>query len=279
MCAIAKLFALILERRLESFQEEMKQVCDEQFGFTKDRRSCDHIFILETLITQTRAQGKQLYIAYVDFQKAYDFVYRDALWWKMIRLGMQGKNYHVLYDMYKSVESIVVWGIERSAVIEQFVGLKKGCVLSPCLFSIFIAAFAGFPRHLLQSGCEGVTLHDARVRVLMYADDCALVAESPRDLQHMLDALYTYCSRWQMIVNVNKTQIVVYRKARKEAVLPIGSNFTYANNSIDIVSQYTYLGIILHETQQEVETIQHRIDQGKKAMAKWLRREYGDINT
>ena len=67
---------------MESLQAEMKHVCDEQIGFTKDRRTCDHIFIffiLETLITQTRAQGKQLYVAYVDFRKAYDFVYRDAL--------------------------------------------------------------------------------------------------------------------------------------------------------------------------------------------------------
>ena len=27
----------------------------------------------------------------------------------------------------------------------------------------------------------------------MYADDCALVAESPTDLQRMLDALQIYC--------------------------------------------------------------------------------------
>ena len=90
----------------------------------------------------------------------------------------------------------------------------------------------------------------------------------------MLDALFTYCSKWQMIVNVNKTQIVIYRKARTEAVLPTGNIFTYAHTKIEIVPQYKYLGIIMHETQQEAALMHHRLNQGKKAMANWIRRVY-----
>ena len=43
------------------------------------------------------------------------------------------------------------------------------------------------------------------------------------------------------IVNVQKIQIVAYRKSRTETVLPIGCNFTYADSNIQIVPQYKYL--------------------------------------
>ena len=141
LVCLSKLFANILEKRISDFQWVMGLVSDAQFGFTRERRTLDAAFILDTLIDQARASKKQLYAVFIDFQKAYDYVFRDGLFFKMVHSGMLGCVYRVIVSMYESVKSIVRLGSEVSDVIQQHVGLRQGCVLSPCLFSLFIADF------------------------------------------------------------------------------------------------------------------------------------------
>ena len=35
-------------------------------------------------------EGKRLYCAFIDFTKAFDYVVRDNLWMKLIKLGIRG---------------------------------------------------------------------------------------------------------------------------------------------------------------------------------------------
>ena len=53
---------------------------------------------------------------------------------------------------------------------------------------------------LEQYGAKGVKLPDVFIRVLLYADDGALITTSASDLQCMLDILRIYCSQWKMVV-------------------------------------------------------------------------------
>ena len=190
--AISKLFATILEIRLTEYLWQTKQVAAEQFGFTRGRRTLDPCFILDTLIDDAKKRKKPLYVCFIDFSKAYDFIDRSALFYKMIAQGVVGPMLRVMQSMYEAVKSIVRVGHDTSEVIEQMVGVKQGCVLSPCLFSLYIS---DLPAWLAQYGCRGVGLHDTWVRVLLYADDGALLADTPEDLQQMLNALKLYCAR------------------------------------------------------------------------------------
>jgi len=76
LCSLSKLFANIQEARLTTFMWSTDQVAPEQFGFTRGRRTLDPAFILDSLISQAGpgAKGKKLFVAFIDFQKAYDFV-------------------------------------------------------------------------------------------------------------------------------------------------------------------------------------------------------------
>ena len=77
----------------------------------------------------------------------------------MLHANMIGPVYRVLHSMYESVCSIVRQGIAFSDVIHQHVGLRQGCILSPCLFSLFIA---DFPQFLREQGCQDVPLYMIR---------------------------------------------------------------------------------------------------------------------
>lgn len=297
LSCMAKLFANVLEARLSAFQWSCRLVCDEQFGFTNGRRTLDAAFVLDTLIDEAVADGCELYVAFVDFQKAYDFVPRDALFFKMLHSHMGGSVFRILHSMYSAVQSVVRYGHHSSNVISQFVGLRQGCILSPCLFSLFIADFPAFlAAREGDQRCEGVHMHDVMIRVLMYADDLALVARSAVDLQRMLDALREYASMWHLTVNLSKTKVVIFAGRRtgnsmthqyqqQRAGLRAAS-FTFNGLPVIITDEYKYLGVLFHEDVWSTynkcqpcnvrlriynEAIKHRVYEGRGKLAKWIR--------
>ena len=50
---------------------------------------------------------KQLFAAFVNFKKAFDFVVRDALWYKLIQMGVRGKILNIIQSMYSNIKSRV----------------------------------------------------------------------------------------------------------------------------------------------------------------------------
>ena len=62
----------------------------------------DNIFVLQSLITHCLNNNKKLYSAFIYFRKAFDFVVRDVLWFKLIESGIRGKILNIIQSMYKS---------------------------------------------------------------------------------------------------------------------------------------------------------------------------------
>ena len=79
-----KLFTVIVNERLKKWALQNDIVTDAQFGFKADYSTIDAIFILESFISKTLRDKKKLYCAFVDLKRAFDSVYRNGLWYKMI---------------------------------------------------------------------------------------------------------------------------------------------------------------------------------------------------
>lgn len=90
-------------------------------------------------------------------------------------------------------------------------GVKQGCPLSPTIFGLFIDHF----EEVVARECPevGALLHNKRVRLLMYADDIVLISEDEFGLQQLLKSLEGFCTDFKLQVNMNKTEVVVFRKS------------------------------------------------------------------
>jgi hypothetical protein len=77
---LAMLFVVILDKRLSEWAEQHGLRAKGQARFCKDYRIIDQLFILRTLIEQSKAKKKPLYCCFVDFEKAFDIVPREELW-------------------------------------------------------------------------------------------------------------------------------------------------------------------------------------------------------
>ena len=183
----------------------------------------------------------------------------------MLHKRMIGPIFRIIHSMYESVKSVVLCATEVSEIINQCVGVRQGCVLSPCLFSLFIS---DLPEFLREQGGQGVRIDKGYITCLLFADDGAIIANSKDDLQRMLNALNMYCSKWRMIVNVNKTEVVVFnrRKPIKEYVL------FYEGKKLAVKAEFKYLGLMFHESRRNGGMIEHRLRQARKLIAAWKRR-------
>ena len=90
MSCMGKLFCSILNHRLVSFIEKNKLGSKYQIGFAKDCRTADHMLAMKTLIDKYSSANQKLYTCFIDFSKAFDTVWRDALFYKLLKLGIGG---------------------------------------------------------------------------------------------------------------------------------------------------------------------------------------------
>ena len=84
-------------------------------------------------------------------------------------------------------------------------------------------------------------VHTSYITRLLFAhDDGAIVADTKEDLQCMLMALNEYCIEWRMIVNVKKTEIVVFNRQGQS----VEEKWTYEGNQLKVVSEFKYLQLL-----------------------------------
>ena len=74
-----KLYAKIVNSRLEQFVESHNILPDCQNRFRKKRSTIDNIYILNHCVNKCLAKGKKLYAFYVDYKAAFDSINREKL--------------------------------------------------------------------------------------------------------------------------------------------------------------------------------------------------------
>jgi len=238
LSTLGKLFTSILNNRLDEWAESNFVYIEAQAGFRKGMGTVDNIFILHNVINHCLNNGDKLFCAFVDFKKAFDFVVRDILWFKLMRYGVKGNILKVIRSMYNNVKSRVKVFESLSDEFTCTLGVRQGDCLSPFLFSIFIN---DIEQTLNNDGIEGINIGSFKLMLLLYADDIILFAKDAEGLQKSLDSLSEYCDRWKLTVNTQKTKIMIFRKSGK---LPKDLKFIYGNENLEIVNKFKYLGVL-----------------------------------
>jgi len=83
-------------------------------------------------------KSKQLYCAFIDFSKAFDYVDRNSLWLKLIKLGVRGKMLDIVRSMYASVKSKVKSSNNLNNSFECHLGVRQGGAYPPFYFQCLL---------------------------------------------------------------------------------------------------------------------------------------------
>ncbi len=87
-------------------------------------------------------------------------------------------------------------------------------------------------------------MEEELVSILPFADDIVIIANSEKELQQILKCVETWSKNWRLKVNTEKTNIVHFRRKRKQRTT---FKFKFENNSLNIVDRYKYLEVVLQE--------------------------------
>ena len=183
---------------------------------------------------------KSTFAAFIDFKKAYDCVNRNVLWKKLHDIGVNGKMFSALQSLYHNVRCCVRVNGLFTPWFDVNRGLKQGCLLSPILFNFFINDLL----EVLNHTGTGINVDGTVISALAYADDIILLAESDEDLNKLLEVLHNWCDTNDIVINADKSHVVHFRNP---SVTRTMASFSAGSTVLNIVSSYTYLGLLLTE--------------------------------
>ena len=149
--------------------------------------------------------------------------------------------------------------------------------MPPCLV-LFINDLA---LDIINNGRHGSDLSSDFVQlvILLFADDMILLSETVIGLQTQLNSLFSAASRLQLKVNMNKSNIVMFRKG---GYLGTRERWVYDDCMIKVVNSYKYLSICFSTRLSFYHACQDWVSRAKRAMlcimSKLYRTDCNSIN-
>ena len=153
-------------------------------------------------------ENKELFVCYVDFTKACDYLVRENIFYKLIQYGIRGKILNIIKSLYSNIKSRVNFNNTLSEAFECHLGVCQGDLSSPLIFSLYVNDLEDY---VVLNGCKGIDIGIVKLFLLLYANDIVIFAETEQRLREGLYVVSMYCKKWKLVVNVNKTKVVVFR--------------------------------------------------------------------
>ena len=127
---------------------------------------------------------------------------------------------------------------------KQFVSCGVWCEAGRPFVTSFIRPFYQVERFFAaELGQEvGVKVADAMRRVLLYADDLVLMADTPEQLQQLLDCLSRFCMACCMTANTTKSEIMCFNTS---CVAQRLQKWTFNGATLPVVQEFRYLGVLV----------------------------------
>ena len=139
-----------------------------------------NFFVLHSVINYLLNENKKLYAAFIDFTNAFDYVVKENMWYKLLKLGIRGKIINVIKSMYNNIKSRVKYENLLSNDFTCLLEVRQGECLSPFLFSMYVNDLEEI---LVSNDFKGIEIGMLKLFLLLYADDMIIFSESEDGLQ------------------------------------------------------------------------------------------------
>ena len=230
-----KILEKLIHCQLSSYLEEKSLLTEKQHGFRKSHSTLHSVSQLTNFVNNNLDIRRPTLAAFIDFRKAFDCVQHDVL---LKKLGMLGLDISVL----RWVESYLQGREQRvyaNNVYSEFLNITQGVPQGSVLGPLFYILYANDLSTLFKN-CD----------IALYADDTVLYTvndnfqDSVSDLQQDMDRLTVWCDKNGIMVNTNKTKIMVFGSKTLLNKLPT-FEIKCEGLPLPVVTSYKYLGVTL----------------------------------
>lgn len=215
----SKVLSRIIYNRLYPLIDNVLR--DTQCGFRYGRSTTDMVFTARQLIEKALEQNTSLCAAFIDITKAFDSVDRGMLLKILEKVECPPNILSILKSLHDGTTASVRIENTKTPPFQINTGVKQGCVLAPLLFILYMQAVM---ENVYEKNIGGITIRfredfnlfnrrnlkattktkEIEIIDLMFADDCALIARTPRQLQELLNIFAQEADRFGLKVNESK---------------------------------------------------------------------------
>ena len=177
------------------------------------------------------------------------------MFYKMIKLSITGNIYKSIKSMYKTCNYAIKINNMASKTFSSNTGVKQGCTLSPLLSNLYQNDL----HDIFDDTCFPVKLGNMNINSLSWANDLVLFSTNKKGIQNCMDKLSKYCHKWDLTINSDKTKYITIGK-------PQNFDLNFQGVSIAKVTEYKYLGVIIHKSGKIKYAIEDRIKISNRAI-------------
>ena len=192
----SKVMLKILQARLEQYMN--CELPDVQAGFREGR---DQIANTRWTMKKQESSRKYIYFCFIDYAKAFDCADHNKLWKILKEMGIPDHVTCLLRNLYvgRTGHGTTDWFEIRK-------GACQGCILSPCLFTLYAEYI--IRNAVMDESQTGIKIAGRNINNLRYTDDTTFMAES-EELKSLLMKLKEESEKVGLKLSIQKTKIMV----------------------------------------------------------------------
>ena len=255
-----KLLTGLIADHLYEHLDQQKCLEEEQKGCKRGSHGTkDQLLLNKAILEDSRRRGRNLCMAWVDYQKAYDsvphsWIVRCLQLYKIhpsiiATIELQMAQWKTTINLHHERGTITIDNIQ----IQR--GIFQGDSLSPLLFCLAIDPLS----KILNSSPKGYNMSDGRrkdpaktINHLLYMDDLKLYTSSEEDLKQLINSVQQFSQDIGMSFGIDKCAKCTIKKGSKVEAVGIGLESGQELRELEGGETYKYLGV------EESEVIEHR---------------------
>ena len=228
---LSRIYDKIMNKRFMKWYTPNK----EQAGFRELMGCLLQIFCLYLLMEYSRENGKELFVAFMDYEKAFDFLNRKRLMEKLAQKNAGQRFIGAIQSMYQT--TAYVPKLSQSRLGEKITtehGVTQGKESSANLYSFYVSDMPDCLKHYTTDFMDPFNL-------VQLADDTATVACWTDSLCAKIRSLFGYSGDNDQVANIGKTNYLHLSRDPITDPLEIDEN-QYVESAHE--KGYRYLGML-----------------------------------
>lgn len=235
-----KILEKILVSRLRVILEP--QLEEEQYGFRPNRSTTDLIFSVRMLLEKYWEKGKDLYMVFLDIEKAYDSIAREKIWECLRKRNVPEGLMRKVQMLYEHCTSCVQLGDGHSSWFQTKSGVQQGSALSPLLF---ITVMDDIMKNIKKTSGE--------LNAMAFADDVMIWGETEEQVQLRLNEWKAKFQEFNLQISETKTVVMAINREGRPANIMLG------NHPLESVENFTYLGSVISRDTLATKEVANRV--------------------
>ena len=220
---IEKVFERILNNRVIS----AINYTEAQAGGRAGRSTIDQLLILKSTIRQAKMDNRKLYVAFLDISKACDKAWLDGIMYVLWQNGIRFKIWRLikLLNTNMTAQIKTKYGLTRVITLSQ--NIRQGGVLSVTQYAKMVDTMC----ETLADRGLGTKYGHLTISSLLLMDDITLIADSPHELQQMLNVIHNQALRHHVMFGEKKCKVITIGENHD-------NNWTLGNIHLDVLESY-----------------------------------------